>query len=186
MTDEMMGYKFQPGQANMMKKSMNGQASQGGNMANQALRVLSLRIPNVLGGKPLAPQSLMTPPTGGSGPTNNPLTVSGPGQAPSNLAAMISGAVSGSPSQSPQSPNFTPGVGDGNYAGGIQGAPAPAWDTQNGPAYGGITGGINYGPPQPQQGAPTYSQGGFGGLDDFMNPNSGALLGLLSLLGGRG
>lgn len=182
MPEETLGFNFQPGQANMLRRNMNQGAQAGGPMANQALRVLSLRIPNVLGGKPLAPQSLMTPPTGGTGPTTNPLTVSGPGQAPHNLAATINGAVAGGPSSQPQSPNFTPGVEDGGYAGGIQGAPAPNWGPQ-GPTYGGITGGL-----EPTTGimgsAPSYGAGGFGSMDDFMNPQ--ALLGLLSLFGGRG
>lgn len=153
MANEMTGFNFQPGQDDEMRRVMNrGANASGNNMANQALRVLSLRLPNVLGGRPLTPRSLTGPTMGGPGPNNgNPtLGVTGP-NAGSGLGALVSGAVGGNASGGSGAPNITPGIGSTTPPGIIEGpgsgytyGPTPGspsnW-TPTGPMTGGITGG---------------------------------------------
>lgn len=152
--DEMMGYNFQPGQDNTMRRTMNqGATDAGGNMANQALRVLSLRLPNVLGGRPLSTGRLMTPPMGGTGPTGN-----GPSLATVGANGPGANVTGGVGPGGGQAPSFTPGLTNPNNPPPISGVengggnysyfPTPGspsnW-TPSGPLTGGITGGGNYG-----------------------------------------
>lgn len=189
MADEMMGFSFQPGQDTEMRRAMNKgpMSGNGGNMANQALRVLSLRLPNVLGGRPLATRSLMTPGMGGNGPTtNNGLGVTGPNASSSGLNAMLSGAIGGT-STGPGAPNITPGIGPttppeiiDNPAGSGGYTYGPynpgGW---SGPITGGITGGGNYGSGLPT--VDTQEQRPMPSLDPSM------IAGLMRLFsGGRG
>ena len=61
-----VGYTFEPGRD---QKKMLGGINKGklGPQANEALKVLSLRLPEVLGGSPIAPEDLLRPRVGGSG-----------------------------------------------------------------------------------------------------------------------
>lgn len=111
---ESIGYKFQPEDMSGMQRRMNQTTGQAGPMASQALRILSLRLPSMLGGRPLSTRSMMTPGMGGQGP----LSVSNPGS--SNLQSLITGAVGGSGSPTSSSPVFTPGTtGQSAYSGPI-------------------------------------------------------------------
>lgn len=162
MANELTGFNFQPGQDNPMRRTMNqGASNAGGNMANQALRVLSLRLPNVLGGRPLSTSSLMTPPMGGTGPTGN-----GPSLTTTGASGPGANVTGGAGFGSSQTPNFTPGLTNPNNPSPISGTvdgggsygyyPTPGspsnW-TPSGPFTGGITGNGNYG-------------SGQGGIDD--------------------
>lgn len=62
-----IGYTFEPGRN--QKRMLSG-INQGrlGPVANEALRVLSLRLPQVLGGSPIAPSDLLRPRVGGVAP----------------------------------------------------------------------------------------------------------------------
>lgn len=125
-----IGYTFEPG--GNQKKLLNG-VNQGrlGPQANEALRVLSLRLPNVLGGSPISPEDLLRPRVGGSGPGSavlDSLRSSGtPGPAPllngartggsagvvhlgpqtDSIGKLADAAVNG-----PGRPTITPGDGD--------------------------------------------------------------------------
>ena len=61
-----VGYTFEPGRD---QKKMLGGINKGklGPQANEALKVLSLRLPEVLGGSPIAPEDLLRPRVGGAG-----------------------------------------------------------------------------------------------------------------------
>lgn len=184
MANDMIGYNFQPGQDSGMQKAMNrGPAQAGGNMANQALRVLSLRLPNMLGGHPLASRSLMTPGMGGNGSTTNngALSVTGPG-ASSGLGAMLSGAVGGTGSGA-GAPNFTPaGITNPNDPPQIVDNPGESYSQPynpggwTGPITGGITGGGNYG-----GGAPSI-----GNETQMPTMDMNLISGLMRLFGNRG
>lgn len=66
----MIGYEFQPGQDKRLRTSLNRPQGGGGSLspaANEAIRILSLRLPNVLGGRPPAPEDLLKPSVGGGG-----------------------------------------------------------------------------------------------------------------------
>lgn len=59
MANDTIGYTFDP--TNNQRRLLQGvnRGGQLGPMANEALRVLSLRLPNVLGGRPLSPDELL-------------------------------------------------------------------------------------------------------------------------------
>lgn len=185
MANEMMGYSFQPGQDTEMRRAMNKgpAAGSGGNMANQALRVLSLRLPNVLGGRPLATRSMMTPGMGGNGPTtNNGLGVTGPNST-SGLGALMSGALGGS-SPSSGAPNITPGIGPTTPPEIVDSTPGGEYNYGpynpggwTGPITGGITGGGGYG-----SGAPSVG----GGEQQMPTMDMNLINGLMRLFGSRG
>lgn len=190
MANEMTGYSFQPGQDNGMRKTMNaGTQQSGNNMANQALRVLSLRLPNILGGRPLSPRSLMEPTMGGNGlgSGNQSLTVTGPNATSSSgLGAVIGGAMSGS-GGGPGRPNITPG--------GIREIPPPVGDIlNNGGGEGGNSGGgYSFFPSQPGGWTGPITGGITGSTSGSVDNNMtmptldlNILPGLLRLFGGRG
>lgn len=180
MANELTGFSFQPGQDNGMRRMMNqGAQANGNNMASQALRVLSMRLPNVLGGRPLASKGLMAPPMGGNVPAT--MLNAGGGQ-----QASLSGAVGGAGS----TPTFTPGLGTGNGGNidpenGNNGSGYSYWPTPpgspsgwtgSGPLTGGITGGGNYG----------SGGGGFelgGGAPEFPTLGPDIVAGLMRLFG---
>lgn len=58
------GYNFTPGLANRFRSALNGQANQLGANATQALQILSLHLPDVIGGHAPAPDALLR---GGAG-----------------------------------------------------------------------------------------------------------------------
>ena len=63
-----LGYEFQPGQEKRLRGNLNRPG--GGALspaANEAIRILSMRMPTVLGGRPPAPADLLKPAMGGSG-----------------------------------------------------------------------------------------------------------------------
>ncbi len=57
----MLGMEFQPGSADQLKKNLNQQQPAAGNPGgiNEVLKVLSLRLPKVLSGSPIAPAGLL-------------------------------------------------------------------------------------------------------------------------------
>jgi hypothetical protein len=56
MADNLVGYSFNPQQSQQLSGQLNGQPGS----ATQPLRVLSLRLPSVLAGAPIAPSQLLT------------------------------------------------------------------------------------------------------------------------------
>lgn len=62
------GYAFTPGLQQRFTNSLNTQAQGLPPTASQALQVLSLRLPNILGGQPIAPDALLRPRLGGATP----------------------------------------------------------------------------------------------------------------------
>jgi hypothetical protein len=91
-SDSTIGYSFDP--SSNQKRLLAGANSGGqlGPMANAALRILSLRLPSVLGGSPISPEALLrskvgtglpAPPVAGPGPSPLP-TASGVGGGPLN------------------------------------------------------------------------------------------------------
>lgn len=64
----MIGYQFQPDAEKRLRNSLNTSAGKLPAMSNEALKILSLRIPNVLGGRPIAPDALLKEQMGGRGP----------------------------------------------------------------------------------------------------------------------
>ena len=112
MMDESIGYTFQPQDAEMIRRKMNGAAGGLSPQSSRALQILSLRLPNVMGGRPLAQQQLMTPPVGGSGVVGQ-----GPGGGYHNSIPDVLGGNTGpgngyipGPNTPPfQTPTFIPG-----------------------------------------------------------------------------
>ena len=162
-----IGYEFQPGAQKRLVRGIN-QQQQLGPGAQEALKVLSLRLPAVLGGSPLAPEDLLRSRPGGgmetalnrlSGgaptvPPAPPVSTGGGGSPfgvatfnnePSDLAELVGGAVSPGP------PRVTPGTG-GNRAP-LPGAPP----SQS----------------QPGPGVPTFPPSGGGPTVDRRNPEPG-------------
>jgi hypothetical protein len=129
MPDTLFGYSFNPQQSQQLSGQLNGIPG----TATQALRVLSLRLPSVLAGAPIAPQQLLTkqlgqgqpfgqqfaapptPPAPIPQPASAPvpqqgLGISHPspfsaGNVPPQLSALITGALGGGQSTAgPQMP----------------------------------------------------------------------------------
>jgi hypothetical protein len=79
----MIGYTFAPDQQDEIKKRLNtGQLGAG---PQSALQVLALRLPNVLGGAPISPDTLLRAPVGGTAP----------------LPAVVSSVLTGNPAHGP-------------------------------------------------------------------------------------
>jgi len=82
------GYQFAPGTMNPAYRSGIQNPGLGVQQGAEALKSLSLRLPNILGGQPIAPEGLLQPRTGGATPTSfalqRQLGVSQP-QAPQRL-----------------------------------------------------------------------------------------------------
>lgn len=119
--NESIGYTFQPQDAELIKKKMNGAASMSP-LSSRALQILSLRLPSIMGGRPLASTTLMTPNVGGNVPTGpaGPLVPGGGGQGPGG--SYFGGAGGGVPAPTmPADPTFIPGAGGTNP--GVQGTP---------------------------------------------------------------
>lgn len=114
-----IGYEFQPGDDERLRKRIQAGVSPN---SSQALQILSLRLPNVLGGRPIAPDDLLTSRVGGAAPgssvvdtimkatgadptsspdySNTYMPASSPAGGTSEsaqLAALIAGALSSSP-----------------------------------------------------------------------------------------
>lgn len=64
----MIGQTFQPGQDTPLRRRLNAQGASLSPMAQEALRVLSLRLPTVLAGRPTSPSDLLQPRVGGAFP----------------------------------------------------------------------------------------------------------------------
>jgi hypothetical protein len=110
---ESIGYTFQPQDAELIRRKMNGAAGSIGPMASRALQILSMRLPSVMGGRPLASSQLMTPPVGGAGAPGpaGPVTPGG------GLPGLIGGVLGGGDTLPLPGnvPPFTPyGPGNGN------------------------------------------------------------------------
>ena len=67
MNDGNIGYSFTPGQDQKRLLAGINRGGQLGPMANAALKVLSLRLPNVLGGSPISPAQLLQSKVGAGG-----------------------------------------------------------------------------------------------------------------------
>ncbi len=63
----MIGYSFQPDSEKRLRGSINAGNGQLGPQANEALKILSLKLPDVLSGRPIAPDDLLRPQVGGAG-----------------------------------------------------------------------------------------------------------------------
>lgn len=106
-----LGYQFNPSQDQDIRKRLNGQLSPG---VQTALRVMSLRLPTVLGGRPIAPGDLLKPPAPGG--NRLPGAVAG---------SVLRGGVTDLPEQpqsfAPPSPSASPFsmIGGGNEAGAL-------------------------------------------------------------------
>lgn len=86
-----IGYEFQPGQEKRLRGNLNRPG--GGALspaAQQAIRVISTRMPNVLGGRPPAPEALLKPQVGGN-------------TAPGAVASSVLKSSGGSGGPAPQS-----------------------------------------------------------------------------------
>ncbi len=92
--DTSLGFSFQPGNEKRMRKGLNENSL--GPRADEALKILSLHLPQFLGGAPLAPENLLGSHPGGAGPV-------GPGPGP--------GGQLGGPR--PNTGGFEPGLGGG-------------------------------------------------------------------------
>lgn len=89
------GYSFTPGSQQRFRDTLNQPQGQLSPFANEALKVLSLHLPNLLGGAPIAPDALLRPQPGGA--------------AIGNLAQQLGGApVTPSPSAPVGVPNAPP------------------------------------------------------------------------------
>jgi hypothetical protein len=92
-----IGHEFQPSEDKRLRQGLNKPAGgQLGPAAQQAIKILSLRIPNVLGGRPPAPADLLRPQMGGN---------AGPGAASSVMQS--SGLMGPSPSAAPSAPSLS-------------------------------------------------------------------------------
>jgi hypothetical protein len=92
-----IGHEFQPSEDKRLRQGLNKPAGgQLGPAAQQAIKILSLRIPNVLGGRPPAPADLLRPQMGGN---------AGPGAASSVMQS--SGLMGPSPSAAPAAPSLS-------------------------------------------------------------------------------
>lgn len=141
------GYSFSPDQQKKARAGLNQGADQAPT-ANEALKVLSLRLPTVLGGNPVTPEELLKPTVGGvgtpeaasaiarilggipnlpappvplgGGPVTSPIVVNQP-----EPPAAPTGGAPTSGTAGPRPPNFT--VGNGNQPGPTPppGVPAP-------------------------------------------------------------
>ena len=123
----LVGTTFQPDAGEDYRKRLNRQ-NQFGPMSNEALKVLSMRLPQILGGRPPAPADLLRPRVGGAAllaSQLNPSASSSPlaqlmdviGRALSPVGGGPGGAPSGAPS--PSSSQAPPGAPS---------APAPSFD----------------------------------------------------------
>jgi hypothetical protein len=120
-----LGLTFQPQMSELLRRRMNQQNGTMGPMAQAALKILSMRLPDVLSGRPMAPVDLMRPRDGGavpgytggrvesapvSGGSPPPPMSGGPVAAapgPGGLSRLVNRALA--PSR-PPSPVFTPGT----------------------------------------------------------------------------
>lgn len=142
-----IGTSFQPGQAQQNGLKSPDQARQ------EAVRVLSLRLPKVMGGSPLAPAPLLTSLGSAGGPTpgmsprppamapelSSPMPPQSPsglqmagGGSPMAMSPMLQalGMLAGLPMPGqgqPQTPHITPGVLEGEHP---QGLPPVQWGTE--------------------------------------------------------
>lgn len=154
-----IGFEFQPGGANDMKKKLNqGQATGtgGGNNPSEVLKILSLHLPRVLGGRPLTPLGMDKGPGGGGlegllgslGGTT-PGSAGGatdPGGAPfAPPSTEPTTGNYGGPSGNPGAPTFNPGSDPGGMA--PIGGTFPGLPTKTDPSYGGVQP-----PPMPTKG----------------------------------
>ena len=64
----MPSYDFQPDQQKRLRNTLNRGAGQLSPGASQALQILSLRLPDVLSGRPIAPDALLRPRVGSGRP----------------------------------------------------------------------------------------------------------------------
>lgn len=64
----MIGQTFQPGTDNAYRRTLNQDNGQLGPSAQEALRVMSMRLPTVLSGRPITPDALLKPRVGGAAP----------------------------------------------------------------------------------------------------------------------
>jgi hypothetical protein len=141
------GLSFTPGLQQRFRNSLNGQLPNG---VSEALQVLSLRLPQFLGGNPIAPDSLLRGGIPGAPPPGPP---SGPPPTPNF-------GFQGTPPSTPVS--ATPGVDVGSV---YRPTPTPQ-STPTGPspstpvsATPGVDRGFVYTPPSPIDQGPTMDPG---------------------------
>lgn len=119
-----IGYEFQPGSPRDLKEI--NKPGGAGSPAGEVLRLLSLHMPRVLGGRPIAPQDLLGSNPGGGGGLSALLAslgLAGPSPVTPGSASPGGGpSPFGVPAESPlnveqfgpsPSPTFTPGTGGG-------------------------------------------------------------------------
>lgn len=121
-----IGMTFQPRPEDFIRRRLNAQSGQLGPMANEALRILSMRLPDILSGRPMAPSDLLRPRVGGAqtdilrpsmdgGPAGvmpmdpgGPNWTSGPAEPGRGIIDLIERAIG----PSPGAPTITPGTPD--------------------------------------------------------------------------
>lgn len=195
-----LGYTFTPGLANRFRSAVNGQAPQLGANATQALQVLSLHLPDVIGGHSPAPDALLRGGTGirpdmavraqtsGQPATQSPLTASTPPASTpaanasplSTISPTFSSAASAPPSINSGAPNpFTSGAAmDSGPTSSMQAAGSPAFKfRQDDPNGGGPTAGPSTAPnPEALTSflQAIFGNNGFGGGggQDFQTPSN--------------
>lgn len=122
----MIGQTFQPGTDDAYRRTLNQQTGSMSPTAQEALRVISLRLPSVLAGRPIAPTDLLQPRVGGvapSAPLGGSLAegsaVTGTGANPyAGLMHVVNAALGASAGPTPSWVALgTPGAGDTNTAG---------------------------------------------------------------------
>ena len=125
--DASLGYSFQPGNEKRLRQGLN--KGRLGPAADEALKVISLRLPEFLGGNPLTPGLSAAPRVGGAGPGAPPISIPGVptvnspiGQPPAGSTKYSGGGGSSGGGLGgvlaeglgqPPPPVFTPGEGEG-------------------------------------------------------------------------
>lgn len=133
----MIGVNFQPGMpsASGQGKPRGGTSNGGG--VQEAIKVLSLRLPRVVGAQAISPQALLSSPGGGGSRVdsvvNQVLAKYFPTQSPSQPAAQSFGmAPSFDPNQGAQQPTFTPDTQYSNpFSGAQRGATSVSYAAPN-------------------------------------------------------
>lgn len=167
----MIGVNFQPGSDFSGQNKPQGGTSNGGGI-QEAIKVLSLRLPRVVGAQALSPQALLTSPgSGGSrvdSVVNQVLARFFPNAAPSQPAQSFGMTPSFDPYQGSQQPTFTPNTQYANpFGGGRPRQEAPSIDNQqffrprvivDVPPMAPLTGGAPRWPGMPQMDGGGYAQ----------------------------
>src|SRR5262245_1441107 len=87
-----LGYEFQPDQEKRLRTNINQLSP----FASQALQVLSLRLPNILGGRPISPDALLREAMGGTAPGGGSVIDSNVGSPASGVPSSPTSPLGGS------------------------------------------------------------------------------------------